>query len=514
MDTEITFDETNYYNFFGLNSNPFPIAPDSEFFYVSEPIEQIITELVHGIITRKGFLILTGEVGLGKTTISRRMMFLLDRHKVKTSLVLHTSIQSTELLREINRDFGLQEESLLLSDQMTALNNFLLEQNNQGTNCVIIIDDAQNLDFKSFELVRMISNLEADRKKLVQVLLIGQPELYEKLSTKELRQLKSRISIQKEAVPLIREEVHDYIYFKLNSSGNAGATSIEQDAIDTIHKFTGGNFREINVLMDRSLYVAFLCDTTKIDRKIITDAYFDIHRKKAFFDRFRLHLILGVILAALIIWSFFSFIKIDFIKKSIPDKFPILKTEEKTPGVPPPIEKRKNEKNQTIGQENPPRNQILFIPEISKPVLDFLAHYNLNEYTHPFDKAIKAGDFKEIKKRIYNETGLKLIQLNNFNEKIRKDFGVLSYDSKTGTDNSYLLFWSPPIIIKHFYYSYYGEEIYILQDLLAHHNMYAGKRDGVIGKGVMTGINKFQKKMDIPISGFPDDNTLFLLYNN
>lgn len=568
MDTDITFDEENYYNFFGLHSNPFPIAPDSEFFYVSEAIERIITELVHGIITRKGFLILTGQVGLGKTTISRRLLFLLDKHKVKTSLVLHTSIQNTELLREINRDFGLNEESLLLSDQMTILNNFLIEQNNNGINCVIIIDDAQNLDFKSFELVRMISNLEADRKKLVQILLIGQPELYERLNTKELRQIKSRISINKEAVALNSEEVHDYIYFKLNSSGNTGVTSIDREAMETIHKFTGGNFREINVLMDRSLYVAFLCDTTKLDKKIITEAYYDINRKKSFTEIIRPNLILSFILTGVILWIIFSIFKptISFTKRqqnittgTIIDERPTHETAEKenklvaevntlkkqpakppvpmttkpltptpvdTPPKAPVVLPQPESPNSSKNKEPQPEkitstkkkvlaqaDRVLHLPEISKPVTNFLSYYNLVDYKYSFNKAINLEDFETVKTRVYNTTGYTLIELDTLTPKIKRNYGILSYNSRKTLTKRYLLFWKPELEIKHFYYDYYGKEIFDLQDILRINRVYTGKRDGIIGKHVMTALNTFQRMMKIPVTGFPDNRTIFLLYN-
>ena len=199
-------EEMAYLKYFGLEVNPFPVAPDVEHFFLSRDIDRLITEIVHGIVTRKGFMALTGEVGLGKTTISRKIMKILEEKGVQTSLVFHTSYQDVELLRAINRDFGLLVDTLEFGDLMNVLQDFLLGQNMEGRNCAIIIDDAQNLSPESLELVRMISNLETDRQKLVQVLLIGQPELMEKLDSPELRQLKSRIIIKQEARPLPPEE--------------------------------------------------------------------------------------------------------------------------------------------------------------------------------------------------------------------------------------------------------------------------------------------------------------------
>jgi len=238
MKSEMANEELRYLEYFGLEYNPFPVAPDNENFYISEHIDQILTELVHGIVARKGFMVLTGEIGLGKTTISRRIINILEEKGVETSLILHTFYQDVELLREINKDFGLYSDSLERSDQMRVLNEFLLNQSRAGKNCAIIIDDAQNLDSKSLELIRMISNLETDREKLVQILLIGQPELMDKLNSSELRQLKSRIIIKKEARPLNQNELKNYLLFKLNKAGNQGRTTITTGAFRKIHRYS------------------------------------------------------------------------------------------------------------------------------------------------------------------------------------------------------------------------------------------------------------------------------------
>ncbi len=184
--------ETKYLDYFGLSFNAFPVVPDVDNFFLSRNIDQVITEIVHGIDTRKGFMVLTGEIGLGKTTICRKIMKILEEKQVETSLVFHTAYQDVELLREINFDFGLEAGTLDLGSQMKSLNNFLLSKNAEGKNCTIIIDDAQNLSHKSLELVRMISNLETDHQKLVQILLIGQPELIDKLNSPDLQTKKNK----------------------------------------------------------------------------------------------------------------------------------------------------------------------------------------------------------------------------------------------------------------------------------------------------------------------------------
>ena len=264
-----------------LDRHPFPVAPDDMNFFISSHIEQVLSELVHGIKARKGFMVLAGDVGLGKTTLARRLLTILALEEICTSFVFHTSLKNVDLLREINRDFGMEDQkhspaSRNIGDQLRQLNDFLLARYRQGRNCVIIIDDAQNLDRESLELVRMISNLEADRQKLVQILLVGQTELLANLESEDLRQLKSRIIITKIVRPLDADEIRNYIMFKLNLAGNEGRISITRDAYDLLFKVTKGNFRLINVIMDRCLYVLCHSGSRSIDIRTVRLANADL----------------------------------------------------------------------------------------------------------------------------------------------------------------------------------------------------------------------------------------------
>ena len=275
----------DYLTFFGLEHNPFPVAPDDANFYLSSAIEEIIEEIVHGICSRKGFIMLTGEVGLGKTTITRRILKILETRSVCTSLVFHTSLKDVDLLREINRDFGIQVAGEIstadqLGDQLEKLNNFLVAQYRNNGNCAIIIDDAQNLDRESLELVRMISNLEVDQNKIVQILLVGQTELSESLNLRTMRQLNSRIVIRKEARSLSRDELCDYIAFKLSTAGNQGRILLTASAYRRIFGLTKGNFRRINLLMDRCLYAICHSGIQYITRGLVDNAFADLYPVK------------------------------------------------------------------------------------------------------------------------------------------------------------------------------------------------------------------------------------------
>jgi len=502
MKSDITNEELRYLEYFGLEYNPFPVAPDNENFYISEHIDQILTELVHGIVARKGFMVLTGEIGLGKTTISRRIINILEEKGVETSLILHTFYQDVELLREINKDFGLYSDSLELSDQMKVLNDFLINKNRESKNCAIIIDDAQNLNSKSLELIRMISNLETDREKLVQVLLIGQPELMNKLNSPELRQLKSRIIIKEEAQPLSQNELKNYILFKLNTAGNQGRTTIATGAFRKIHKYSKGNFRGVNIFMDRCLYVAFIHNTTDIVKSIVNEAHRDLNQteQKRGGKTFRFSLL--ALLVLLVGGAFYLnlFPKINLLQSNT-------STREETV-----ISGEKREAFQTADTQVL-EEKIQKKTPIPEAIVNFLSAYNLSEFAMPFFEAMATGIFKEVADSIYTKTGYNMIQLETIPEHIKSRYGVLSISlNKSGKENHFLL-WRPTIRITKFYLGYRGEEIKRLEKLLAKVNQYLYYIDGIVGPRLIMALNRFQEEKGLDVSGFPDERTIFLLCN-
>jgi general secretion pathway protein A len=506
MKTSTAHKELSYLDFLGLDYNPFPVAPDDENFYFSEHIYEILSEMVHGIISRKGFMVLTGDIGLGKTTISRRILSVLEEKGIETSLCFHTSYQDVELLREVNRDFGIQTESLIFGEQMNLLNDFLLTKNREGKNCAIIIDDAQNLNQKSLELIRMISNLEANQQKLVQILLVGQPELMDKLNLKELRQLKSRIIIQKEVRPLKLEELEKYLLFKLNVSGTGGLTKIKKSALSKIQRFTKGNFRQINILMDRCLYVAFLNNTTEISGQIIKDAHMDLNPGGFRFKR-KIYFLSFFIFLPLFLFAGFIYI-----------------TQAKTPSL-----LKTNITGTTITPVKAPTmlplvanaRQVSVQPHLLKngvkarrvpvPVADFLKAYELSKQEELFTEALDTGKFQGVAERIFRETGYQLIRLERISDRVKNKYGVLSYPNALTGKTVYFLFWKPVITLNKFYYSYRGEEIKKLQQELVKIKLYNYHLDGIVGKKLMGAIITFQKQMALPVTGYPDEKTIFLL---
>jgi len=502
-------EELKCFDYFGLRCNPFPVVPDVDNFYLCDRIDRIVTEIVHGIVTRKGFLVLTGEVGLGKTTISRRVLSILEDEGVNTSLVFHTFCQGVELLREINRDLGLQPESLVLSDQMKALSDFLLAQHRQGKNSAIIIDDAQNLNLESLELIRTISNLETDREKLVQVLLIGQPELVDKLNSPNLRQLKSRVMVSEEVVPLDKEELRGYIMFKLYMAGNAGTISVKKSAIKKVYKLTGGNFRQVNKLMERCLYIAFLHDTTQISRMIVAEAQKDLHHKTSG--------LFGRRLACGLVATFVLYVTGWILFPGKPFNLPWLMSDSYSNVSGAHSEDELIDDSGIIDRgpegystERPcdKPNEGEVVPEA---ILSFLQAYGLSDFAQAFFEAVEKDQLGYISDLIYAQTGYQMVQLDRVSNNIRNYYNVLRLLPRRDENGKHLLFWKPEVKITKFHLHYMGDEIGKLEQLLSTVKLYDFTLDGLVGPRLMTAVNRFQHQSGLSVTGFPNEKTIFLL---
>ena len=501
---ESTVTGSGYLAHLGLSHNPFPVVPDDTCIFLSGRIEQIVAEIVHGITTRKGFMMLTGDVGLGKTTISRRIISILEEKGIETAVVLHTSLQDAELLREINRDYGItplldQGEGLSLGEQLRQLNRFLLNQYQAQKNCAIIIDDAQNLNRQSLELVRMISNLEGHHHKLVQILLIGQPELAQLLDTYELRQLRSRVVISAQALPLSRQELKAYIYFKLNSAGNHGQVSVTGWALNRMYYLTRGNFRMVNLLMDRCLYVACLYNSMQIDTQTVKLAYRDLfpqsnQSKKRWLP------------ATAIILALIATVSMGSLKLSATlDHFQASTSLE--------------EQGSTRPEGRPATHSFAPVSQTrhtessdSGGITAFFSPLEATEdYALQFQQALAHGEIEPFSHELFQATGYHLIALSQLNSYIRKNYGILTINDRAEERPLHFLLWRPPIRIEKFYYYYKGGEINKLQSLLAKVNLYHDRLDAIVGPRLMQAVVNFQKLKGLPVTGFPDPETLFWL---
>ncbi len=264
-----------YEAFFGLNKKPFDLVPNPDFLFLSKSHKRALTYLDYGIRERVGFILLTGEVGSGKTTIIRD---LLKKHheQVVISKVFNTRVNSEQLIALINDDFGIpvigKDKTVMLRD----LNDFLVEQYAVGNFPVLIIDEAQNLTSKLLEEIRMLSNLETDSSKLLQIILVGQPELRKTMSAPGLRQLRQRISINCHLQPLSRNEMEQYILHRLQIAGNRDAVTFSGSALDIVFANSKGVPRLINIICDFLLISAFAEETRSLDDVLVQDVVGDL----------------------------------------------------------------------------------------------------------------------------------------------------------------------------------------------------------------------------------------------
>jgi len=265
-----------YLQFYGFKEAPFNLTPDSKFLFLSHRHQEALAALLFGVQERKGFICLTGEIGCGKTTLCRAMFTQLDHDQVKTAVVLNSYLTDLELLKTINENFGLPSQSDSKKTLLDMFNDFLIDEFSQGRNVALIIDEAQNLRPETLEQIRMISNLETETAKLIQIVLIGQPELRRTLALPELEQLNQRIVVRYHIAPLDEAEIPEYIRHRLAVAEPQVDVTFAPQAHKLIYHFSRGVPRRINVICDRCLLVGYVQGTFNIDDKIVQRAVAEV----------------------------------------------------------------------------------------------------------------------------------------------------------------------------------------------------------------------------------------------
>jgi general secretion pathway protein A len=255
-----------YLEFFGLREKPFGLTPDPKFLFFSEKHREGLDHLLYGIHQKEGFVLISGNTGTGKTTLCRALLERLDPQEVSTALILNPLLNEEELLRAVLEDFNLPAKGRTRKELLDELNGFLLETLSAGKTAVLIIDEAQNLSTQCLEQVRLLSNLETDKEKLIQIILVGSDELPAKLELPKLRHLQQRISLRYHLRPLNRHETRSYLQHRLNMARAAGSTSFEKLAYEEIYRFSRGVPRLINIIAERTLLAAYLGESRKIKR--------------------------------------------------------------------------------------------------------------------------------------------------------------------------------------------------------------------------------------------------------
>ncbi|MFZ4854957.1 MAG: ExeA family protein [Desulfuromonadaceae bacterium] len=274
-----------YCDFFGFTEKPFTITPNPHFIFLSSIHREAYARLLYGVDSHAGFIALTGEVGTGKTTLLRTLLTQLDPEKYRSALIFNSCVSAEQLLASICREFGVEAEEQTRFGYLDALNLFLIEQNGSGRTVLLVIDEAQNLAPEVLEQVRMISNLETERDKLIQIILAGQPELNAVLKRHDLRQLNQRITVRCRLAPMKSDDVAQYIRHRVTVAGSRIPDIFSSAAIRKIYRFSRGIPRLINVACEQALVLAWTREARTVSPSMATEIILELqqdHEREGF----------------------------------------------------------------------------------------------------------------------------------------------------------------------------------------------------------------------------------------
>ncbi len=260
-----------YEKFYGFKEKPFNNSPDPKFFFPSPKHAEALDRLFYAIQERKGFVVITGEIGAGKTTVCRALLNKLDENS-EVCMITNTHLTAKELIVAILEDLSVPYKPATKVKLLSLLNDYLVEKMEERKNVILIIDEAQNLTPSVLEEVRMLSNLETDTDKLIQIILMGQPQLREKLKLKNLEQFKQRVAVQYHLLPLTKEETLGYVEHRLKIASENGSVSVFlPEALELVYEFSKGIPRLINFACDNALLSGFVYDKKPINKDIMIE---------------------------------------------------------------------------------------------------------------------------------------------------------------------------------------------------------------------------------------------------
>ncbi len=266
-----------YRKFYGLTRNPFEISPDPYFFYPTPRHNEALANLNYGVQRRKGFVVVTGEVGTGKTLLVRCLLDSLNRNQIAFAYMFNPRLSVPDFLRYMLTDLRLPATGRTKSEMLAHLNNYLIARFRRGTTAALIVDEAQLLSWELLEEIRLLTNLETSQQKLLQIVLVGQPELDRKLDSPHLRQLKQRVGLRCRLEPLGSEDLRGYVHRRLELAGanSHGSTIFSEEGIAAIHRFSHGIPRLINTLCENSLVAGYVKQTKQITPDIVQEVASD-----------------------------------------------------------------------------------------------------------------------------------------------------------------------------------------------------------------------------------------------
>jgi general secretion pathway protein A len=264
------------FKFFGLREDPFRMSPDPRYLFLTPNAQNALVSLAYGVQSRSGILLMTGEVGTGKTTLLQKLLDWLHDNRAATAFLFNTRLSAIEFLHCMMADFGISCQSQTKSEILIRLNHWLLERFRQGDPTVLIVDEAQNLSTEVLEEIRLLANLETSTEKLLQIVLSGQPELDEKLKQPELRQLRQRVVFRCHTIQLTLMETEGYIAKRLSIAGGNGEAVFSPEAIQCVHDYSRGIPRLINVLCQHALINALADQRRPVPARLVMEAVRDL----------------------------------------------------------------------------------------------------------------------------------------------------------------------------------------------------------------------------------------------
>jgi general secretion pathway protein A len=260
-----------YQKFFGLLESPFNVNPDPRYLFLTQPIQEALAGLTYGIQNRRGFILLTGEVGTGKTTLLHRLLEWLRLQQMATAYIFNSRLNVDQFLDFMLAEFEIPCESREKSQVLLRLNQWLLDRYRSRQTAVLIVDEAQNLSLDVLEEIRLLTNLETSTEKLLQIVLTGQPELEEKLKMLEVRQLRQRITLRCRTAPLDLLETFGYIAQRLRIAGANGEPIFSKEAIEVVHKYSCGIPRVVNLLCEHSMINAYVDGVRPVPANLVEE---------------------------------------------------------------------------------------------------------------------------------------------------------------------------------------------------------------------------------------------------
>ena len=533
-----------YLDFHGFREKPFNLTPDPRFVFLSKNHREAFAHLLYGIDNRVGFIVLTGEVGSGKTTVLRALLSQLDPGHYSTALIFNPCLSPPELLEKICREFGIPVPTSNHGGPLDALNLFLLQQNAEGRTVVLVIDEAQALEASVLEQIRLISNLETDREKLVQIVLSGQPEFMRILERDAMRQLNQRIAVRYHLQPMDFQDTVDYIHHRLNVAGG-GKVLFSRGALSRIYRYSRGLPRRINTACDRALLVGYTKDTAQLSRRIAAAGIRDLRSNAPSYARKRRLILIPTfaVVAALVVGNFhFRWVTwqgaIDSFRASPPSeatedrtrKDPIARGEELSRamvvglGDVPESESARRAFNTLTTAWNvpsiPANGNFRELKDMDRAALE--RNLRLYRFSGNLGALLRLGYPAVLELTLPGIPGKRFVSLvGRENEELWVDPPIAGRRSVSFSElerhwsgHGFLLWKDPLNLLANVWPGSKGGHIKQLQGLLKETGNYSGALTGVYDRDTLSAVKNFQSSRGIEQDGIVGDQTLMLLYRS